>query len=271
MSTRLVSMSEIMRVAPWSLRALGHPFGVAERATRLLAWTEAAVGNALKLLRVGEAALRKSLTAPGAARRLEEGGARTLEANGRNLLELGPPAIDLLTSDVRTRGYGEIVVYGAIGALLLPAMADLAARRGLSSIVTYAMDPGDIAFDEFPKSGWIQAVPGVGAPRFVCGTLDSLKKASVRLEGPAAPTAARHADLCASAAASPNGVIAAFATPVPMADLTEFGTVSDFSERVSRAYRNGLQAATEDLAHLYDLERITWAPTSERSRKQAGY
>lgn len=271
MPARLVSMSEIMRVAPWSLRALGHPFGVAERATRLVTWTEAAVGNALKLLRVGEDALRKSIAAPGASRRVVEGGARILEANGRNLLELGPPIIDLVTSDARTRGCGEIVVHGAIGALLLPAMADLAARRGLYAFITYAMDARDPVFEGFATSGWIQAVPAVGAPRFVCGTLDRLSAGAARLGPAMGPIVGKHASACLSAAVARNGTIGIVAAADPAADLGEFGTIMDFSERVARAYRNGLQAATEDLAHLYDLERITWAPTSERSRKQAGY
>lgn len=271
MPTRLVSMSEIMRVAPWSLRALGHPFGVAERATRLLTWSEAAVGNALKMLRVGEDALRKSIAAAPASRSIDANFARVIEAKGRNLLELGPPAIDLATNDARTRGHSDIVVRDSIASLLLPAMADLAVRRGLGIIITYSMGADDVPFETWPKSGWIQGMPAVGASRFILGTLQELMIASAQLDEPLASIVNRHASLCIEAASVGKGIAAIATTSASIPGLTEAGEVIDYSERVSRAYRSGLAAATEDLAHLYDLERITWAPTSERSRKQAGY
>jgi hypothetical protein len=45
----------------------------------------------------------------------------------------------------------------------------------------------------------------------------------------------------------------------------------DYPGRMADAYRNGVAMEPQDLQDLYDLEIRTWAPTSERSRSQAGY
>ena len=45
----------------------------------------------------------------------------------------------------------------------------------------------------------------------------------------------------------------------------------DYADRVAASYRDGVPMEAQDLQDLYDLEIRTWAPTSERSRSQAGY
>ena len=53
----LASMSEIVRVGGWALRGAGFPFGVAERGTRLLAFTEAVHGGAVRDICANEAVI----------------------------------------------------------------------------------------------------------------------------------------------------------------------------------------------------------------------
>lgn len=265
MVVQLVSMSEIMRVGPWSLRALGHPFGTAERATRLLTWTQAALGHGLDLLRIGEKRLTASTRLPPARRTSDGGAGRRIEAGGRNLFELGPPSVDLATCDVRLRGLGDIIIEGAIGALLVPSLADLAARRGLNALFVWRAALDDITLDGCPGEGWVAVIQSSEGATFFRGALDRLPDAAARFALEIRDRASRFAD-----AAVPGrlGIFAGAlsrdgATPVPLS--------ADFAERVARAYRAGIEVPAEDLAHLYALERITWAPTSERSRKQAGY
>lgn len=262
-------MSEIMRVAPWSLRALGHPFGVAERATRLLTWTQAAVGHALEWLRVGEGQLAASTRAPAAVRGGDRVSGRRIDARGRNLLELGPPAIDLVTCDSRVSGIGDVVIENAFGTLLVPAMADLAARRDLTAIIAYRAGSGEVQFDGWPAEGWIASFRSANGPGFLAGDSGTLLTMASVFGGEMKARLLKHAAILSAADRSALVTVAATRDRVPgMADLP--GRI-DYAERVARAYRSGLEVASGDLEHLYALERITWAPTSERSRKQAGY
>jgi len=256
-----------MRVAPWSLRALGHPFGVAERATRLVTWTQAAIGHGLELLRVGEGKLAASTRAPAALRRGGGAAGRHIDAQGRNLLELGPPAIDLVTCDARNSGTGDIMIENAIGTLLVSAIADLAVRRDLATVVAYRAGAGEIGIVGCPAEGWVAACRTSDGPKFFTGSLDSLRATADLLDGEMKARLLKHA----GALASGDALVTIAATTSTAAGLAGGAGALDYADRVARAYRAGIEVATEDLDHLYALERITWAPTSERSRKQAGY
>jgi hypothetical protein len=271
MSTQFVSMSEIMRVAPWSLRALGQPFGVAERGTRLLTWTQATIGHALELLRVGEDRLRQSAQAPAARR---SGGAREgrhIDAAGRNLIEVGPPAVDLITADARLSGHGQVVVENVIGTLMVPALADLMSRRGLTAIAAFRAGPDEIRIAGWPSEGWIAAFAGPSGPEFTTGECGDLPALADLFDGEMKLRVLGLARRLAEAAQAGKAVVALAATTAAARAAHRPGAIVDYPGQVARAYCAGLEVAMEDLAHLYALERITWAPTSERSRKQAGY
>ena len=267
MSFQLVSMSEIMRVAPWSLRALGHPFGVAERATSLVTWTEAAVGHALEMLRIGEGKLAASNRAPASIRGGDGARGRHIDAKGRNLFELGPPAVDLATCDARVSGVGDVVITNSIGTLLAPAMADLAVRRDLVAVVAYRTGPAEVGIKGLPTAGWIAAWRASERAKFATGDLDSLRSIADVFAGEIKARLLKHAE----ALMSSDAMVTIATTTTSPPDFDCLPGQIDYAGRVAGAYRNGIEVATEDLAHLYSLERITWAPTSERSRKQAGY
>ncbi len=271
MVTQIVSMSEIMRVAPWSLRALGQPFGVAERGTRLLTWTQAAIGHALELLRVGEDRLRQSAEAPSAKRGGDAGHGRRIDASGRNLIELGPPAVDLVTCDARQAETGTVVIENVIGTLMAPSLADLVSRRGLTGIVAFRAGPDEIRLGGWPSEGWIAAFAAPSGPVFATGKGAELPAVAGLFAGPMKARLLEQADRLAGAAQSGTGLVTLAATAAPVRAAWRLEATVDYPARVARAYRAGIEVAMEDLAHLYALERITWAPTSERSRKQAGY
>lgn len=247
-ATTRVSMSEILRVGPWALRALGYPFGVAERAARLLAWTEAATGEGLALLRDGQAQRKPS--AP-LHRDGGTGEARRIEAAGRSLFEIGPVAIDLITADLRLHGAASLALLDATDLALIPSLTEIAARRRLNLVI-------------LRRAGWDAVLATPTGACFVRGGLDDLERLPWSTEARGAID--RHAREAHDGAERYLGFVG-FSAP-PVFDGAE---VVDYASRLHRAYREGLDVATADLEHLYALERITWAPTSERSRGQAGY
>lgn len=250
-ATTRVSMSEILRVAPWALRALGYPFGVAERAARLLAWTEAATGEGLVLLRDGVAQRRPTVPLH---RQGGNGAERRIEAAGRSLFEVGPSAIDLVTADLRLRGAASLALTDATDLALIPSLTDIAARRRLNLVI-------------LRRAGWAAVTIIADGVCFLRGDLDDLDLLPLSTE--ARDAIDRHARAAQNGAEGYLGFVG-FNAPPPF-DQSDRARIMDYRARLDQAYREGLDVATLNLHHLYALERITWAPTSERSRGQAGY
>jgi hypothetical protein len=281
MSTVVASMSEIARVAPWSLRALGYSFGIAERATRFLVWAEAAHGRTLRTLRTCETQIARSAGLAGAGRTRERGCAWRIDAGGKHLFEVGPPAIDLLTSDVRSQGAGHLALVDVIGIGLLAALCDLAARRGIGCIAVYRAAADDALPDGVPRSGWLAALPSAGETLFFRGAVADAGAIPFLDQAPAAlPNGTRQSQIDADARRVLDGVAAHIGlSGFPVSDrqmAAEAWAAAgmervDYAERVAVAYRSGIVVDMTDVNHLYELEKRTWAPTSERSRAQAGF
>jgi hypothetical protein len=286
-TTILSSMSEILRVGGWALRGIGYPFGVAERGVRMLAWIEATGGEAVRHLRLSEAAVEASHSAAPCEHCGDSCSGRTVHANGRHLLEFGAPAIDLVTHDARQASVGHVAVDGVFGFGFLPSLANLLAHRKLSGIFFYGATKTDPLPDGWSRAGWLAVQRTAEAPVFARGGLqgkvgEALRGVLARAEGtmPSRFLDLAVADIEATAAVEIGyiGVLAMFAAHPLARNLLETMrslpgevTMLDYPRRVAHALSHGVPIDAEDLKYLYDLELRTWAPTSERSRSQAGY
>ena len=253
-----VAMSEIVREGTWALRALGYPYGIAERACFMLAWTEAVHGNALTLLREGETRIVAGAALPAPHWTRGDDGARRADAGGKCLFECGPPALDLATADARLHGTGRAVLRGVIGTRLAASLAAMAGRRGLACALVHVPGPDEIA--PVPAAGWICVLPAEQGPAFLTGSLDAALPPILHEAGK---------DIGTAHAGGHGGFLGITALTCPPMQAPAGAT--DWPGRVALAYRTGTSADPQDYQHLYELEMRTWAPSSERSRAQAGY
>jgi hypothetical protein len=277
----LSSMSELMRVGGWALRGLGYPFGAAERGIRFVAWTEAVGGEAIAGLRRAEPMIASSIEAPTTTFCRDASGGWLVAAHNRHLVEVGPPAIDLATADARANAIGHVALGEVFGFELATSLADLLVRRGLVALLVYRVADGETG-NAARRGGWLIA-GGTERPVFTFGsTAGDARKALWNALGtgePAAEMVARDMDDANGSTSLGYLGATALAPESPIARrLLEHarssapGTESiDYVARLQNAYRDGIPMQVEDLQYLYDLEMRTWAPTSERSRAQAGY
>lgn len=276
----LASMSEIVRVGGWALRGAGFPFGVAERATRLLAWTEAVHGGGVRNLYAHETTIARAGTPATIMRSRRVDGGWDVVSGERHLLEVGPPLADLATSEARLCEAGHARLRGATGFLFVSALADLLVQRRLAGVCVYRAPPDDPLPASVDRAGWILfgahagasfATGGADHPLLphLRGALDGLPFSAAvsedlaELEGPGGGF------LAVTALAEGHELAQRFARLVEVAGGAS--ALRNYPERIASAYRNGVSIDAQDLQDLYDLEIRTWAPTSERSRSQAGY
>ncbi|MGV6874125.1 hypothetical protein ACUSIJ_15740 [Pseudochelatococcus sp. B33] len=288
MSAVLSSVSEIARVGGWALRGIGYPFGIAERGVRLLTWSEAVGGQAIRGLRLAEDAIGESLMAGQCRHEGDASAGRTVQALGRHLLEIGAPVIDLATCDARRATIGHVAADGVFGLGLLPSLAHLLAQRRLSGLLSYRAEADDFLPDGFPAAGWmiVRGGPGRAECEFIHGSFegetgDLLRSALSGVAGvvPAGMrervlrdieeiAGGRRGRMGALAVADPgpsiDGLLAALRPGQGVRSI-------DFTGHFADALANGVPIDAGDLHYLYGLEVRTWAPTSERSRSQAGY
>lgn len=272
------AMSEIIRVGGWSLRGLGFPFGVAERGIPFIAWAEAAHGQTMRSIRLTEDKVIRSAELPSPTRRRGDRASWSLRADDKHLLEVGPPAIDLLTADARKHGRARVDIDAGFGMYLVPALCALAARRGLTCVAVYRSCETDRLPETFPGEACLAVTPVGSDAIFETGPIEAETVARLNADvlGPGALSQAVHGltqrrDAPLAASGSYLGLFAfedpSAADRMKPKNLQEI----DFAERVRRGYQKGVSIDDADLAYLYALERRTWAPTSERSRSQAGY
>ena len=247
-----MALGEIARVAAWSLRALGMTFGVADRAAPIVAWTEAVEGGALSTLR--------KLVDQVAARPAEpwhskwSPGAWSMDATGRSVLEIGPVAMDILTLPVRTGQVGRVDITNAIDTRFLSGVFRIAVRRQVGIV---ALSPGSDLVLCGESTATLHAAPGRHGAIFSSGDLPRGE-----------PIARALADWQNAPHAADAGTLSLFSyAPTEPFDDGERRCHAEC--KFAEAQAQGVLVDCDDMDQLYRLEIKTWAPTSERSRKQA--
>ncbi|MGF7160826.1 hypothetical protein FHS85_002457 [Rhodoligotrophos appendicifer] len=237
---------------------------MAERAAPLLAWAEATEGGALESLRVHGPTILANAEAS-----LERGQLAAthweFSAPGKSLLQVGPVAIDLLTYSTRTFGSGRVDIRGVVDGLFVSGLLRMAAQRGLCAL---ALGFPGTRFG--PRSERCMLVNADrSGPAFFSSDLlpaeipGDLHSADVSSEKNVETHQLEPApDLEYSA-------LSLFGLGVPDACAGSDMHGLDLEAKFRTAQSNGVLVDRQDFENLYRLETVTWAPTSERSRKQA--
>lgn len=243
--TLTVAVGELTRVLPWSLRALGYPFGTADRAARLVAM--AATLDPAVLDRIAEARKRPEE----GVRFFYEADSLKVEANGCSLFETGAVIMDYLAAHSNEAAVVSAEVIDGTDPEVLSAVLLTGADYGLTAVAVRPNSQG---------GGWLVATPsGTGLRLYEGQDCEALVGG------------VGHAGLAdrIRQANTPRGcVFVATEQPVKLALATPG---ADVSEAVAKANSEGIPVFARTLKALYELEMITWAPTSERSRAQAGF
>ncbi|MCW2242346.1 hypothetical protein [Azospirillum canadense] len=248
-----VAYSELTRVLPWSLRALRYPFGVADRASHIVATAAAMAPEILDQISRGKD------RAAGSARFGETDAGLDIDAGGLSLLEVGPATMDLLGARAPQTGCLRCAIRGSTDPELIPAILLVGADYGLTCLA--------IVTDPQGKSWTLET--NDGTPKIVRGADLSSLEAALASAAPDLVAAARAA--WSAALATDELVLLATRHAIALPPELDRVEIVDAKESVARAHRHGMPIAPETLSAIYDLEKRTWAPSSERSRAQAGF
>ncbi|MBZ9943047.1 hypothetical protein LB533_18330 [Mesorhizobium sp. BR1-1-13] len=246
-TTMFVAYSELTRVLPWSLRALGYAFGTADRGAHLVA-TGAALDPAI-LDEIRQAGPRPSH----GFRYRKSNGLTMLDAAGVSFLETGPAAIDALAAHAGGAKWEMCRISSATELSLVPATLVGAMDYNLSSIGIIARDG---TFD------WLLAEPDPRGVLYSGRGRDAL--AALLGEDTAVLQSIDAAGL------TPGCALLMVSTRRPELKASGHVAVRPW-EKIAVAHQKGIPLSRETLDALYALEMLTWAPTSERSRSQAGF
>jgi hypothetical protein len=269
-----VAVSEIARVAWWSLRALGCPLGAVERMAKVLAFSEVLEGGCLAALHHNEAQLTASFIADEPLFARKSTGYGVVDAKGRTFLDVGPRVVDALTGIARSGDTARFRVRGMADLLGFAGACVLAARRGVSvlSIRQQSDSPDHLAWAlYFVSPTGIRRVSGDtdAGEAAIYRTLQGLVVAGASF--PAIPEVPQSAESRESGCVVDVIGFAPRQMPAFTQNLHAALHGTDVSAALNDAYAHGVDVQTSDLTFLYQLETRTWAPSSERSRMQAGF
>ncbi len=239
-----VAYSELTRVLPWSLRALGYKFGTADRGAHLAATAAAIDPAALDAI----AAVVPRAARVSTVHRTSEG--LTIDARGISLLEIGPAAVDHLAAHADEAAQQTCTIAGATETALLPAIVAGAEAYGLGCLAVVAGGAWHLGYRD--REGCVLAAgdDACDLAALTSGALDADLVAHCRRDAPGTVRLVVSRKL--QPATPPEGAVRP-------------------AELVRLAQRRGIAVSKATLDAIYALEVLTWAPTSERSRSQAGF
>jgi len=246
--------SELTRVLPWSLRALGYSFPVSDRASHII--TSAAAIDPSVLDRIGMLPRRE-----GGDNHIGinvEGGC-DVDAMHRSILEIGPAFMDFMGASVPAQGYICGSISNVVQLEILPAVLLGALDYGLSCVAI--AKHGDCAT-------WLLAMRIDGARHILQGS---------NPEDLESVLASADLQMCEAAShgfkAIGEDTCLLFGTRRAIDIPTELAATKliNADMALERAFKSGIPVEPETLKAIYELEKLTWAPTSERSRAQAGF
>lgn len=242
--TVFVAYSELTRVLPWSLRALGYKFGTADRGAHLAATAAAIHPTALDAMAAAvPRAERGSIV-----QRTSEG--LTIDATGVSLLEIGPAAVDHLAAHAAEAGHQSCTILGATEMALLPAIVIGAEAYGLGCLAVVSGGAWHFGYRDQDGCGLVTGEDAGDLRALLGGALENPFLAQSRHDAP--------------------GVVRLLVgKTLQLADAPK-GAVRP-AALVRQAHRRGIVVSKTTLDAIYNLEVLTWAPTSERSRSQAGF
>ncbi|WP_250495166.1 hypothetical protein [Caballeronia sp. GAWG1-1] len=232
----------------------------------MLAYSQALDGRTLGALRENEARLIAAFSGDQPSFDASTG---KIEAAGRSMLDMGPRVVDLVAGMAKRKdGVVRVEVLHLPDLIGLAGAATIAAKRGLGLAIidskhtwrVYAATRDgnvtamsgllrDASINDALIASWREIVGARFLP-----TLPEMNADQSALDVIAFPFVADDAFSARAENAKARGI-----------------TCQHVSRVLKRAYSHGVDVPIADLAFLYELETRTWAPSSERSRMQAGF
>lgn len=242
--TVYVAYSELTRVLPWSLRALGYKFGTADRGAHLA--TTAAAMDPTALDAIATAGPRSERGS--AIHRNSEG--LTIEASNVSLLEIGPVAVDYLAAHADKSLHRSCTIVGATEMALLPAVVAGAEAYRLGCLAIIAGGGWHFGYRDREGSVLVTGQDVGDLLGLLAGEPEPALVAQSR--GDAVGTVRLLVGEKLELASFPQGALRP-------------------AQLIRQAQCRGIAVSQATLDAIYGLEMLTWAPTSERSRSQAGF
>jgi hypothetical protein len=176
-----------------------------------------------------------------------------LDAAGISLMEIGPVAMDDLAAHAGSSGWEGCRITGATELCLVPATLVGAMAYGLCSIGVVVGDGG---------FAWYLAEPCCQGALYRGEEQESLA-ALVGGDN-------KVLELIEAAKLSPGSVLLMVGRGASEPRPSGHAAVRP-QEKIATAHEKGIPVSQQTLDAFYALEVLTWAPTSERSRAQAGF